>query len=92
MAIGEHKNTTSDRNRDIVRDRTLVLRVLVPGLHTRLNDKINTIQETAASSSSSGTTAAGGTAGGSKAIDQLFNLDGVTCLPSSQGSTLWNFR
>mmetsp|Transcript_22446 Transcript_22446/g.36711 ORF Transcript_22446/g.36711 Transcript_22446/m.36711 type:complete len:342 (+) Transcript_22446:2-1027(+) len=24
--------------------------------------------------------------------DQLLNLDGVTCLPSSSGSTLWHFR
>jgi len=24
--------------------------------------------------------------------DQIFNLDGVSCLPSKSGSTLWNFR
>ena len=32
-------------NENIVRDRTLVLRVLVPGLHTQLSDKLLAKQE-----------------------------------------------
>jgi hypothetical protein len=69
---------------NIVRDRTLVLRILVPGLHTRLNDKINTLQETEG--------AVTPTAGGVTKADKILNLEGVACLPSSIGSTLWHFR
>lgn len=72
---------TIDQN--IVRDRTLVLRVLVPGLHTSLNDKIHSKQEGEHSSSLSPATIS---------ADQLLNLDGVTCSPASTGSTLWHFR
>mmetsp|Transcript_25770 Transcript_25770/g.43990 ORF Transcript_25770/g.43990 Transcript_25770/m.43990 type:complete len:382 (+) Transcript_25770:88-1233(+) len=73
-------------DRNIVRDRTLVLRVLVPGLHTSLNDKINSKKEADVSTPSS-------TSGSSSmSADQLLNLDGVTCLPSSSDPTLWHFR
>ena len=80
---------------NIVRDRTLVLRVLVPGLHTRLSDKLQAKEEGAdgsnsnANNSSSGT---GNSSSSSSASDQILNLEGVACLPSSAGSTLWNFR
>ena len=83
-------------DRNIVRDRTLVLRVLVPGLHTRLNDKITSIQEGEDSKPVTpvNASASGISVGGAKSLsaDQLLNLDGVACLPSSKGSTLWHFR
>lgn len=89
-------------NENIVRDRTLVLRVLVPGLHTQLSDKLLAKQEGADSSSSSNNnpSASSSSGGGtnnssnnsSSAADQILNLEGVTCLPSSAGSTLWHFR
>ena len=96
-----------DNNKNIVRDRTLILRVLVPGLHTSLNDKINSksssqddntnstsssLQQSSSSSrpmhlsNNANSNIAGSTA------DQILNLDGVTCLPSKSGSTLWHFR
>jgi len=86
---------------NIVRDRTLVLRVLVPGLHTQLSDKLLAKQEGADSSSNSSNnnnnnpSSGGGnisTNNNSSAADQILNLEGVTCLPSSAGSTLWHFR
>ena len=98
-------------NKNIVRDRTLILRVLVPGLHTSLNDKINAkngsddgdnsgnnnAQSNLLSSAASalvqpnrpGSTT---TSNNPMSADQIFNLDGVSCLPSKSGSTLWNFR
>ena len=95
-------------NKNIVRDRTLILRVLVPGLHTSLNDKINSKKDNDSGVASQSAAAVSSSsflptpmlnrrplhAGGSNAIteDQLLNLDGVTCLPSKSGSTLWNFR
>ena len=98
---------TQDKN--IVRDRTLVLRVLVPGLHTSLHDKINpnrtTKDEPATSSSSSSPwpteDASTSLLSGPSMMDstrgdhqqhQILNLDGVSCIPSSKGSTLWHFR
>lgn len=87
-------------NENIVRDRTLVLRVLVPGLHTQLSDKLLAKQEgadnntnnnpTPTSNVSSGTSS--GSSSGGASADQILNLEGVSCLPSSAGSTLWNFR
>jgi len=86
-------------DRNIVRDRTLVLRVLVPGLHTSLNDKINSKKEGDDSQSSLSISAAAAAAPSNSSsshqrinADQLLNLEGVTCLPSSSGSTLWHFR
>lgn len=82
-------------NRNLVRDNTLVLRVLVPGLHTSLNDKINAKKESEplASPPSSGVPSGGSSSGGSRlGADQILNLDGVTCIPSNKGSTLWHFR
>ena len=100
----------SDNNKNIVRDRTLILRVLVPGLHTSLNDKINSksSQDDNNNSTSSSSTANLQSSSTSSsrpmhlsntnsnitgsAADQILNLDGVTCLPSKSGSTLWHFR
>ena len=103
---------TQDKN--IVRDRTLVLRVLVPGLHTSLHDKINPNRTTkdepaaAAASSSSSSSSPWSAEGASTSLlsgpsmmdstrgdhqqHQILNLDGVSCIPSSKGSTLWHFR
>ena len=98
-----------DNNKNIVRDRTLILRVLVPGLHTSLNDKINskssqddnnntnsTSSSLQQSSSNSRPMHLSNTANSNiitgSAADQILNLDGVTCLPSKSGSTLWHFR
>lgn len=78
-------------NQNIVRDRTLVLRILVPGLHTRLNDKINNLQESGATSTPTSSGGLGDAAKNTKA-ENILNLEGVTCLPSSNGSTLWHFR
>lgn len=82
-----------------VRDRTLVLRVLVPGLHTSLNDKINSKKEggddpllSSSVAAGVGAPSVGGPHRTGSGADQLLNLDGVTCLPSQSGSTLWHFR
>jgi hypothetical protein len=100
--------TPDHSTKNVVRDRTLVLRVLVPGLHTSLHDKINANNRTvkdeqpsSASSSSrwstdaaslllSGSMSGGG--GGGEHHHQILNLEGVSCIPSSKGSTLWHFR
>ena len=84
-----------------IRDRTLVLRVLVPGLETRLRDKMKEAEERAAekisseSKGSSGThTTGGGNSGNNSSNkDLLLDLEGVTCEPTTiQGNTLWNFH
>lgn len=95
-----HDHHAPDKN--VVRDRTLVLRVLVPGLHTSLHDKINANKAaSAASASSSSSTDASslllsgsmsGGGGGGGEHHQILNLEGVSCIPSSKGSTLWHFR
>ena len=85
---------------NIVRDRTLVLRVLVPGLHTSLRDKINAKKDgeeskklsTSASSASASASSASGGNGNRSSAESILNLDGVTCMPSTSGSTLWHFR
>lgn len=78
-----------------IRDRTLVLRVLVPGLESRLRDKM---EETAAAKEGENKKGGGGSSnnnrdnsGGNK--ESLLELDGVTCEPTNlQGNTLWNFH
>jgi hypothetical protein len=104
----------SQERLNIVRDRTLVLRVLVPGLHTSLNDKISAKNEgdrgettTSLLSTSTITTdpsiiGSSGRVGPPRTAaitsstnlngSDILNLDGVTCLPSASGSTLWHFR
>jgi transcription initiation factor TFIID subunit 7 len=86
-------NSSGDRYP--IRDRTLVLRVLVPGLETRLRDKMKDMEEAGrdkASSSSNTNNAAN-----SQKDDIFLDLDGVACEPTSSGlksggSTLWNFH
>ena len=80
-----------------IRDRTLILRVLVPGLETRLRDKMEE-QAAAKKEADSGKNGANGSSSqqnrdtsGSK--ESLLDLEGVTCEPTNvQGNTLWNFH
>lgn len=62
-----------------IRDRTLILRLLVPGLEARLRDKMKEVSDSAA--------------GNSAAKDSVFDLEGVTCEPTTaRNHTLWNFH
>jgi len=89
-------------DRGPIRDRTLVLRVLVPGLEARLRDKME-MEETAAAAKTGGNSnnASGSGGGGPSSIgtgggngkDLYLDLDGVTCEPTAaQNKTLWNFH
>jgi transcription initiation factor TFIID subunit 7 len=75
-----------------IRDRTLVLRILVPGLEARLREKMKDTEEEASSSSAAG----GGAASNNNASsgkDRILDLDGVTCEPTqARNRTLWNFH
>jgi transcription initiation factor TFIID subunit 7 len=70
-------------DRQPIRDRTLILRILVPGLETRLRDKTKEMEEAQA---------AKGPADPSATKETILDLEGVTCEPTSEGSTLWNFH
>jgi transcription initiation factor TFIID subunit 7 len=78
--------------------RTLVLRILVPGLETRLRDKMKEMEEDAdneervraGSTTNNSTNGNGGNTSSGK--ETLWDLDGVTCEPTQNGSTLWNFH
>jgi transcription initiation factor TFIID subunit 7 len=60
-----------------IRDRTLILRILVPGLEARLRDKMKEVDDDDR----------GGTA------DSYLDLEGVTCQPTAaRNRTLWNFH
>ena len=73
--------------KDLIRDRTLVLRVLVPSLEARLREKIKEAEETASRKK-----ATGGSSTPNEPKNVLQDLDGVTCEPTKDGSTLWNFH
>lgn len=83
-----------------IRDRTLILRVLVPGLETRLRDKMKDMEERAAEKILSESKSAVPPPGSSNNNiststnkEILLDLEGVTCEPTSlQGNTLWNFH
>lgn len=88
-------------DRQPLRDRTLVLRILVPGLETRLRDKMKEMEEFAdseergkASSTASNNNNNNGGGGNSNnnSKETVWDLDGVTCEPTQNGSTLWNFH
>ena len=101
----------SDRYHHL-RDRTLVLRILVPSLHSALRDKISALEDRAASERRSATgggaaphdaqaerlglSGAVGPQGSSSTRNQtaaqVLDLDGVSCAPSEDGSTLWYFH
>lgn len=69
-------------DRTPIRDRTLVLRILVPGLETRLRDKMKEMEDSATATTPKGQTK-----------DLYLDLEGVTCEPTSaRNFTLWNFH
>jgi transcription initiation factor TFIID subunit 7 len=69
-----------------IRDRTLILRILVPGLEARLRDKMKEMEDAAAAPSAGGKNNAGNK-------DLCLDLEGVTCEPTpARNSTLWNFH
>ena len=65
-------------DRQPIRDRTLILRILVPGLETRLRDKMKEMEDNAALQKLES--------------NSILDLEGVNCEPTSEGSTLWNFH
>lgn len=71
-----------DDYRDGIRDRTLVLRVLVPSLEARLREKMKEAEDVAGSRPSKN----------NEPKNILQDLEGVTCEPTKDGSTLWNFH
>jgi len=81
-------------DRQPLRDRTLVLRILVPGLETRLRDKMKEVEDSQADKVGPGPSPANVTSSssGSSVKETLLDLEGVTCEPTQEGSTLWNFH
>ena len=91
-----------------IRDRTLILRILVPGLEARLRDKMKEAEDEYTSSnhqhqgsSSSSTPAAAmsssntpkATTSGGGVGDSILDLEGVTCEPTAaRNQTLWSFH
>lgn len=71
-----------------IRDRTLILRILVPGLETRLRDKMKETEEE--------NTAGGPVATTTSSInnkERILDLEGVTCEPTAaRNHTLWSFH
>jgi len=74
-------------DRNPIRDRTLVLRVLVPSLETRLRDKMKEAEQLCASKAPPNSSVTD-----YLTKEVLGDLDGVTCEPSSDGSTKWTFH
>ena len=76
-----------------IRDRTLVLRILVPRLDQRLREKMKELEEAVALKGNSNNAATSPTKGGGSDASSYLDLDGVSCEPTSgQNRTLWNFR
>ncbi len=71
-------------DRHPIRDRTLILRILVPGLETRLRDKMKEVEDSQ--------TDAGPPGAANSTKETLLELEGVTCEPTQEGSTLFNFH
>lgn len=64
-----------------MRDRTLVLRILVPGLEARLRDKMKEMEESAKNENRKGDK------------ETVLDLEGVSCEPTGlKNLTLWNFH
>ena len=76
-------------DRQPIRDRTLVLRILVPGLETRLRDKMKEVEDSQADSGPSPTT---NNSAAASSKEMLLELEGVTCEPTQEGSTLFSFH
>jgi len=87
-------------DRQPIRDRTLILRILVPGLETRLRDKMKEVED---SQAEPGPTTPGGnnnnnnnsnnsSSNNASTKEVLLDLEGVTCEPTQEGSTLFSFH
>lgn len=76
-------------DRPPIRDRTLILRILVPGLETRLRDKMKEVEDsqTDNTNNSNNPSSASNTT-----KETLLELEGVTCEPTQEGSTLFHFH
>jgi transcription initiation factor TFIID subunit 7 len=75
-------------DRQPIRDRTLILRVLVPGLETRLRDKMKEVEDSQADPGPS----PANSSSAASAKEMLLDLEGVTCEPTQEGSTLFSFH
>ena len=73
-----------------IRDRTLILRILVPGLESRLRDKMRETEERERRNPSlSGSS----NASPSSSKERILDLEGVNCEPTpARNHTLWNFH
>ncbi|CAJ1966727.1 unnamed protein product [Cylindrotheca closterium] len=69
-------------DRQPIRDRTLILRILVPGLETALRDKMKEVEEEAKDKPPAAKNKDGAT---------ILDLEGVACEPTKDASTLFNF-
>lgn len=75
-----------------IRDRTLILRVLVPGLEARLRDKMKEMEERAETETTT-TPRASVDSNTTSSKEICLDLDGVTCEPTAaRNRTLWNFH
>jgi transcription initiation factor TFIID subunit 7 len=76
-----------------IRDRTLILRILVPGLETRLRDKMKETEEESGNRGIGLNSNNSSSAGNGPNKERILDLDGVTCEPTSaRNHTLWNFH
>ena len=77
-----------------VRDRTLVLRILVPGLEARLRDKMKECEERCAETSHNKHNNHNDSSNNNPSpVDSYLDLDGVTCEPTpARNKTLWSFN
>jgi transcription initiation factor TFIID subunit 7 len=64
-----------------------VLRILVPGLETRLRDKMKEVEDSQADPGPSSLAA-----NSTSTKEVLLDLEGVTCEPTQEGSTLFSFH
>uniref|UniRef100_A0A7S0TBH4 TAFII55 protein conserved region domain-containing protein n=1 Tax=Pseudo-nitzschia delicatissima TaxID=44447 RepID=A0A7S0TBH4_9STRA len=71
-----------------IRDRALILRVLVPGLETRLRDKMKEAEEAEDVNIDNPRDKANN----ATKAETLLDLEGVACVPTQDSSTLWNFH
>jgi transcription initiation factor TFIID subunit 7 len=72
--------------RQPIRDRALILRILVPGLETRLRDKMKEVEEAEAERANSPALSSS-----NKEAASILDLEGVACEPTKDGSSLFNF-
>jgi transcription initiation factor TFIID subunit 7 len=74
-----------------IRDRTLILRILVPGLEARLRDKMRETEERERRIPSAVSNSNISVSSNSK--ERILDLDGVACEPTpARNHTLWNFH